>query len=70
MGLELPYTSSIKDMPFLFSDMRRTAQLCAAFNCDRWFENEMYIHTCLRQSIFGCVDWKQCGTLCRYGYLT
>ncbi|SPF40062.1 conserved hypothetical protein [Candidatus Desulfosporosinus infrequens] len=27
MGLDLPYTSSIKDMPFLFSDMRRTAQL-------------------------------------------
>ncbi|MCG9969220.1 DUF1819 family protein [Pelotomaculum terephthalicicum JT] len=27
MGLELPYTSSIKDMPFMFSDMRRTAQL-------------------------------------------
>lgn len=27
MGLELPYTSSIEDMPFLFSDMRRTAQL-------------------------------------------
>jgi hypothetical protein len=27
MHLNLPYTSSIKDMPFLFTDMRRTAQL-------------------------------------------
>ncbi len=27
MPVRLPYTSSIKDMPFLFSEMRRTAQL-------------------------------------------
>lgn len=32
MAWELPYTSSIKDMPFLFAEMRRTAQLICEGN--------------------------------------
>ncbi|MGB8453170.1 MAG: DUF1819 family protein [Anaerocolumna sp.] len=37
MTRELPYTSSIKDMPFMFSEMRRTAQ----FLCEGKSVNEI-----------------------------
>lgn len=42
MALELQYTSSIKDMPFMFSEMRRTAQLlCEGKSCDEIMELSM-----------------------------